>query len=290
MGSILAGLSKLGITGMDNIDLYADPEARATGNNEGKAITPERAKMTEKDYLFPKSHSCPVCYAEFKTPTIRTNTLKPKGVDSDLRPRFENIDPLKYDIVMCHECGYAALGSYFDKISLPQIKFIKEGICKNYRKVSDSSTYTYDQAFVRYQLALGNTVVKRGKASEKAYLCLKMAWILRGKREAIDSGIEELKEGEDYVAAMQEIEDNQKELLQNAVDGFMSARTNETFPICGMDRNTLEYIIAVESLKLERYDITTQMLDGLLARPGLNSKMKEKCLELKEQLSRAVEG
>ena len=285
MAGILSGLNKLGITGMDKIDIYAEPEEKKPEVEEQPApIVPEVPVMTEKDYLFPKSHTCPVCYTEFKTPTVRVNKLKPRGADTDLRPRFEGIDPLKYDIVLCHECGYAALGNFFDKISATQVKLIKQGICKNYRKISESDTYTYDQAFMRFQLALGNTVVKRGKASEKAYLCLKMAWILRGKREAIDAGLEECDEG-NYVTIMQEIEQSQMELLENAVEGFMSAKASETFPICGMDKNTLEYILAVEAVKLEKYEIAFRMIDGLLERPSVNNVMKAKCKEMKEQLS-----
>ncbi|MBQ7587395.1 MAG: DUF2225 domain-containing protein [Lachnospiraceae bacterium] len=284
MGGILSGLNKIGITGLDKIDIYAEPEEKkpvAEGNPA--PVIPKITVMTERDYLFPKSHTCPVCYKEFKTPTVRVNKLKPRGVDTDLRPRFEGIDPLKYDIVLCHECGYAALGNYFDKLSATQIKLIKQGISKNYRRISESDTYTYDQAFMRFQLALGNAVVKRAKAGEKAYLCLKMAWILRGKREAIDSGLEVCDEG-DYATLIQEIEQSQMELLENAVEGFMSAKSNETFPICGMDKNTLEYIIAVESVKLEKYDIASRMLDGLLERPSVNKVMKKKCEEMKEQI------
>ena len=110
-----------------------------------------------------------------------------------------------------------------------------------------------------------------------------MAWILRGKREAIDSGLEVCDEG-DYATLIQEIEQSQMELLENAVEGFMSAKSNETFPICGMDKNTLEYIIAVESVKLEKYDIASRMLDGLLERPSVNKVMKKKCEEMKEQI------
>ncbi len=114
-----------------------------------------------------------------------------------------------------------------------------------------------------------------------------MAWILRGKREAIDSGIEECDEG-NYVTIMQEIEQSQIELLENAVEGFLSAKASETFPICGMDKNTLEYIIAVESIKLEKYDIASQMIDGLLGRQSVNKVMKAKCKEMKEQLGHIV--
>lgn len=289
MAGILSGLDKIGLGDMGSMSIYDEPEEK--GREEAKS--PEASsqgikKMEEKDFLFPKSHTCPVCYAEFKTPTIRVNKLKPRGADSDLRPRFDGIDPLKYDVVMCHECGYAALGNYFDKITPPQAKLIKEGISKRYRKVPESDTFSYDQAFMRYQLALGNTVVKRGKTSEKAYLCLKMAWIMRGKREAIDAGTEDY-DHDNYLGVMQEIEQTGKELLSNAIEGFVAARLNETFPMCGMDRNTIDYIIAVEAMKIENYAVASQTIDSLLARAGLSKVMQDKCKEMKAHLEHKVE-
>ena len=38
-----------------------------------------------------------------------------------------------------------------------------------------------------------NTVVKKGKDSEKAYTCLKIAWLLRGKAETMSDDTPEAK-------------------------------------------------------------------------------------------------
>ena len=153
-------------------------------------------------------------------------------------------------------------------------------------KITQSQTgkpkeiYTYDEAFTNYQLALGNAVVKKGRASEKAYLCLKMAWLLRGKMEAWDSGYEPYQ-GDSYSEDVEDLRQDELELLNNAIEGFLNARQSETFPMCGMDENTLDYIIAVSAMKLEKYDIVSQMLNSLLGKPGLNSRMKDMCIELK---------
>ena len=37
-------------------------------------------------------------------------------------------------------------------------------------------------------------------------------------------------------------------------------------------------------MKVEKYDIVSQMLNSLLGKAGLNSRMKDMCIELKEQL------
>ena len=42
---------------------------------------------------------------------------------------------------------------------------------------------SFEQALERYKLALACAVVKKGKVSEKAYVCLRMAWLLRSYGE-----------------------------------------------------------------------------------------------------------
>ena len=282
MANILSGLANLGLAGLENVNLYETEDKKA--EPKPKEEPPVFKEHDEREYVFGKSHSCPVCYNDFKAPTVRQSKLRSKGADSDLRPRFAGIDPLKYDVIVCPKCGYAALGRFFDTLTPPQAKLVKEGISRTFRSIrSPKDVYKYDDAFTNYQLALGNAVVKRGKASEKAYLCLKMAWLLRGKKEAWDSGYEPYQ-GDSYAKDVEELNQDELELLNNAVEGFMNARQTETFPMCGMDENTLDYIIAVSAMKVEKYDIVSQMLNSLLGKAGLNSRMKDMCIELKEQL------
>ena len=283
MANLFSGLSNLGIKGLDNANLFEEKEEKKPAPKP-KAEAPVRKEPSEIEYVFGKSHSCPVCYNDFKAPTVRTSKLRPRGADSDLRPKFAGVDPLKYDVIVCPKCGYAALGRFFDKLTTPQAKLVKEGISRSFRSIDDpKEVYNYDDAFVNYQLALGNAVVKRGKASEKAYLCLKMAWLLRGKMEAWDAGTEPYQ-GDSYSEDVEELRQDEKELLTNAIEGFLAARQTETFPMCGMDENTLDYIIAVNAMKLEQYEIVSQMLNALMGKPGLNPRMKDMCLDLKEQL------
>lgn len=282
MANILSGLANLGLAGLENADLYEKEEKKPVVKPKEEPAPPK--EHNELDYVFGKSHSCPVCYTDFKAPTVRQSKLRSKGADTDLRPRFAGIDPLKYDVITCPKCGYAALGRFFDMITPPQAKLVKEGISRNFRPIrSPKEVYSYDEAFTNYQLALGNAVVKKGKASEKAYLCLKMAWLIRGKMEAWDTGYEPYQ-GDSYSEDVEELKQDELELLNNAVEGFLNARQSETFPMCGMDESTLDYIIAVSAMKLEKYDIVNQMLNSLLIKPGLNSRMKDMCIELKEKL------
>ena len=72
--------------------------------------------------------------------------------------------------------GHAAAGG----------KLIRENISqKVHLHTYKGEVYTYDEALERYQLCLANAVVKRARASEKAYICLKSAWLLRGYQEQL---------------------------------------------------------------------------------------------------------
>ena len=108
------------------------------------------------------------------------------SIDTDLRPKYQHVDSLKYDSIVCNKCGYAALSRFYNYITTPQSKLIATNISPNFKGVdTKAETYSYDEAILRHQLALANAIVKKGKISEKAYICLKIAWLLRGKAESL---------------------------------------------------------------------------------------------------------
>ena len=94
--------------------------------------------------------------------------------------------------------------------------------------------------------------------------------------------------------AEQQVEQGKKELLKelkvaeeeyllNAFNGFVEARKTESFPMCGMDESTIDYLLAVLALHLKKYDVAGKLITGILA-SSANSRTKEKARELKEQL------
>ena len=239
---------------------------------------PERKEPEEKDFLFDKSYTCPVCDTEFKTKTIKVGKAKLLGTDSDLRPKYDKVDSLKYDIILCPHCGYAALARYFKVITPPQAKLVKENISKGFKAIPEHPIYSYDDAMERYKLALANAIVKRGKASEKAYICLKMAWIARGKMEQLD--ITDAA----YDEQMRLCQADEMELLKSALEGFLAARQSESFPMCGMDETTVDYLISVTAIKFEKYDVAAKLISGILLSPNANARMKDKARDLKQQI------
>ncbi len=159
-----------------------------------------------------------------------------------------------------------------------QAKLIKENISsKVHLTPHTGEIYTYEQAMERYQLALANAVVKQGKASEKAYCCLKSAWLLRGWQE-------ELAADEKNQEKIAELKEAEKEYLQNAMDGFSTAKASENFPVCGMDENTVDYLLAVLSFWAGKYDVASRLIAALLTSPTANARVKDKARDLKDEI------
>lgn len=275
MAGLLSGLEQFGLGGLENMDLYEKPKKKE--EEEAPAV------VQEQDFLFDKSFTCPICDKEFKARTVKIGKAKLAGTDSDLRPKYEQVDLLKYDVIMCPCCGYASLSRYFKFITSPQAKRIKETISKNFKPITEyKEIYTYDEALERYKLTLANAIVKMAKASEKAYICLKTAWLLRGKAESLDTTDPE------YETQKAQIEEEEREFLRNALDGFLAARQAESFPMCGMDEPTVDYVISVTAAKFEQFDVASKLISQIIASPGTNPRMKDKARDLKDEIMKQI--
>ncbi|MDD6812555.1 MAG: DUF2225 domain-containing protein [Lachnospiraceae bacterium] len=277
MAGLLSGLEQFGLGNLENMELYETPK-KAEDKGEGKAAP----VMQEQDYLFDKSFTCPICDQEFKARTVKIGKAKLIGTDLDLRPKYEQVDLLKYDIIMCPHCGYAALSRFFKFVTSPQAKNIKQAISASFKPQREKETYTYDEALERYKLTLINAIVKKAKPSEKAYICLKTAWLLRGKGEHLDTN------APDYAEQKKQVDEEENEFLHNALEGFLAARQTESFPMCGMDEPTVDYLIAVTAMRFEQYDVASRLIAGILTSPNANPRMKDKARTIKEMIMKKI--
>lgn len=277
MAGLLSGLEQFGLSNLENMDLY-EQSKKAEAGSEGKPVV---KTVQEQDYLFDKSFTCPICDKEIKAKTVKVGKVKLSGTDMDLRPKYEQVDLLKYDIISCPHCGYTALSRYFKFVTSPQAQNIKKTISPAFKPQEEKEMYTYDDALERYKLALANAIVKQAKPSEKAYICLKTAWLLRSKGEHLDS------QASDYAEQKKQIADEENEFLRNALEGFLAARQTEPFPMCGMDEPTVDYLIAVTAMRFEQYDVTSRLVAGILG-SNANPRMKDKARTLKEILVKKI--
>lgn len=268
----MSGLAGLGLSGLEDMEIYEAPKEAEEG-------TQEPPKVEEKELILERKYECPCCYKSFSAKTMKTGKAKLIGTDPDLRAKYEGIDAVKYDVVLCPHCGYAAISRFFPNITAPQVKLIRENISKSVHLTRyQDDIYTYEEAMERYKLALANAVVKRAKASEKAYVCLKSAWLVRGYQEYL----EETGEGE--AAKITELKQMEEQYLLNAFNGFVEARQSENFPMCGMDETTVDYLLAVLASRFKKFDIASRLIAGILTSPTANTRMKDKARDLKDQV------
>lgn len=274
---LFSGLEQLGLTGMSDMDVFDsdDKKSEETQNKE-----PQPPKIVEEDLLYDKSYTCPVCDNEFKAKTVRAGKARMLSIDTDLRPKYQGIDPVKYDAIVCNKCGYAALSRFFSHITMPQAKLVTTNISPNFKGLDDKVTkYTYDDAILRHRLALVNSVVKKGKTSERAYTCLKLAWLLRGKAEQI---LQDNSAESQTSATIKEIRADEQEFIENACEGFKEAMAKESFPICGMDESTFLYLTADLARKCKDYPTAYKLLSEVLTSRTATPKIKDRARDLKE--------
>ena len=275
---IFSGFEKLGLGNIEGEALFEDPRKKEV------VVKKEEPKkklqlVNEEDYLFDKKYKCPVCDSDFEARTVRTDKVKMKNVDIDLRPDYDEVDQNKYDVIACPACGYAALSRYFPNLNKYQIDDIRVKICMNYKhEPCKDPVYTYEYAKRLYQLCLANAVVKKAKNSEKAYICLKSAWVIRGETQRLDPN------DDDYETRKAENDAQEKELLVNALNGFAMARQTEEFPIAGMDATTLDYLMAALAVETGQRDMASKMIGEILTSRVANSRIKDKARVLKEML------
>ena len=99
---------------------------------------------------------------------------------------------------------------------------------------------------------------------------MKSAWLMRGYRESVtdtDRGTPEL---------VAELKAKEEEYIQNAYNGFVEARQNEGFPMCGMDEITVDYLLGVLAAHLKKYDVASRMVSSILTSTSANNRMKDR--------------
>ena len=275
MKNIFAGLEGFGLKNVEVEDVFQDPSKE---KREDAGKQEQKKEMSEEDLIFYKGYTCPVCDHEFKSKMVRTGKVRLAGADSDLRPKYIGVDSLKYDAILCPKCGYAALNRYFSFIMSNQAKSIREKISADFKyQPEEGKIYTYDDAIARHKMALLNTIVKNGKSSERAYTCLKLAWLCRGKRDDLMQG----EYDKDEVAALV---NEEKELLANAFEGFEAAFSKEDFPMCGMDQHTMMYLLAELARRIGKVDDAKRYVSKVMVARNAPQRIKDKAYELKEKL------
>lgn len=273
MSNLLSGLEKFGLDISGGLDILKD-DKKKRAVPEKTVKKEEKPEVLEKDLLIDKKVECPLCSKQVVYKSALTTKLKRLEPDFDLRPNFEGIDDTKYGVIVCYNCGYSALNKFFERVSPGQRKMIRAAVCDSFTPMAapEGETYSYDIAVERHKLALVTAMAKRAKLSEKSYICLKIAWLRRAQLENESAPSEEVKK---------EWEEEQKGFYRQAYDGFTQVLSTEMPPFCGMDIQTVQFMLANMAMSFEEYDKAAKLVADLIVTPGVNRRIKDKCHDLK---------
>jgi uncharacterized protein (DUF2225 family) len=275
LANLFSGLEAFGLKNLSEMDIYEEKEKEAVN----KSDETDKVAFSEEDIIFDKTFTCPVCDNEFKTKMVKSGKVKLLSLDTDLRPIYQHTDPLKYDAIVCPHCGFAALNRFFKYVTTAQAGLIKKNISSAFKGLKEAgNVFSYDDAIARHKLALVNAIVKKSKTSERAYTCLKTAWILRGKAENLS------KETPDYKNQIKALEAEEMDFIEKAYVGFDEAFSKEVFPMCGMDESTITLLMAELARRIGKYDEAGRWISKVLISREANERIKAKAREIKDMI------
>lgn len=239
----------------------------------------------ENVYILDKKMDCPICHKEFVFKQVKTGKARFVGTDEDLRPRYSGVDTIKYDVLFCTYCGYAAVSREFNNVTSKQRQNILDGIANKFCGVEhQEGIYTYEDAIYRYKMAILTAMVKPSKLSAGAYLALKLSWLYRAALEEQEQS--EAPDNKLVRAYKMGAEHYQSE----AYKGFKSAVAKEYPPICGMDEVTINYLMSVLAYREGDYDDAQRYAYFVLGSKSASSKLKERQRQIVDKLKTVKEA
>lgn len=259
--NIFSGLEDLGFDNIDEIDLYHTKKEQIK-KEEILHLTDEEK---QKNLLYNREVTCPVCDNVFKTKAVKTSAARILRKDSDSFIIFDVINPYFYDVWICNKCGYAAMKRDFNKIRNSETELVKEKIKPKWHPKTYPDVYNVNIAIERFKLSLLNYYVIDAKASKKAMNCLKIAWMYRLLKDS----------------------ENETIFLKQALEGFNTAYFNEGFPLYNMDKFTSMYIIGELNRRLGSNDESLKWFSQIITAPGAPSKLKDKSRDQRDLIKEA---
>ena len=204
-------------------------------------------------HIFDKQVVCPVCQNKFKTKAIKVKSPRISSKDSDFFIRYYIANPYFYDVWICNSCGYAAMKVDFDKIKFYKKDLILKNITSKWKPRNYPDVLNEKLAIERYKLALLNAVVGEFNSSTKAMILLKIAWMYRL--------LEDINSENSY--------------LSQSLELFKDAYSKEDFPIYGMQRESLMYLIGDLNRRLNNNEEELHWYSKALTTVGAPYKIKE---------------
>jgi uncharacterized protein (DUF2225 family) len=143
------------------------------------------ALSKEKEIIWCKKESCPLCRREFEVENVWLNRVKFTKVYTDSGKEYPDVNPLFYEIWVCPTCLYA---SYRGKDSFSDIKNLNldkfAGFADLRMKIAGRTDFTrkreFEHAVKSLKLALVTLQSRKGvSAARYAMFFMRLAWLYR---------------------------------------------------------------------------------------------------------------
>lgn len=212
MMKALASRLRLANTALSKMAINSDISDTGTGNESStksdqsttqpakpvvvKAFFPEGHKtyslvpaFDSSDYIFEKTVSCPICNNKFLTYGQKVSKLRSTGMDNDLRRRYQDFDPLWFNIWACPECHYTNFYNEFTSLSPSKFKLVTAKLTSllNGQKLTLTKDIDINQLFTKYYLALYCAESIKSPNIKLGKIWMNIMWLYR------DCGDEEME-------------------------------------------------------------------------------------------------
>ncbi len=94
----------------------ADEPSRRSSLFPEEHGTYQLALTNDAELLYPTKTTCPLCGHTFDTLTVFESRLKRLKTDPDQRVRYQDIEPLYYEIITCPNCFLSAASGKFEEV------------------------------------------------------------------------------------------------------------------------------------------------------------------------------
>ncbi|OCA98515.1 DUF2225 domain-containing protein [Clostridium beijerinckii] len=205
------------------------------------------------NHLFDKQIVCPVCNSHFKAKTVKSKSPRVISKDSDFFIRYSVVNPYFYDVLICNSCGYAAMRSDFEKLKSHKKELVLSNVTPKWKPREYPHILDEKLAIERYKLALLNAMLIDLPNSTKGMISLKIAWMNR----LLDNNIQETL------------------FLKQALEGFNTAYMTEIFPIYGLQRDSLMYLLGELNRRLGNNQDALQWYSKTIVNTNSSYKIKE---------------
>lgn len=205
------------------------------------------------EHTFDKKVICPICANEFTTKAVKSKSPRISSKDSDFLIRYSGINPYFYDVWVCNSCGYTAMKIDFTKVKGYQKDLVLNKITPKWKPREYPEIMTEEYAIEKYKLALITAIAMEKENSTIGMILLKISWMYR----------------------LLEDTENEKKYLSQALNALETAFINESFPMYGLERDSLTYLLGDLNRRLGKDEIALRWYSKVLTTLGASFRIKE---------------